>query len=715
MTPVAADKLLDIARAQWRGRRTGPLLRVALAVLLLPVVLNIFLPGSRPIGIMLYGAVIGALYGLIAIGLILVYRANRVVNFAQAGLGAVPAVIALMLITNRGWPYLTVLPVLVAGALALGAVVEIVVIRRFTHAPRLILAVATIGVGQLLAYFEFHTPGWISGKTLPPNQFPTPFSGFSFEFGGTVFTGDHLVTVLVVGLAVAALAAFFRFTRVGVAVRASAENAERAALAGIPVRRLSTLVWMLAALLSAVGIFLRAPLVGLPLGTIIGPSILLYALAAAVVARMESLPLAFVAGLGMGVIDLSVFYSTRDAVLSDAVMLPVILIALLVQRGAVSRARDTGQSTWRTVKEFRPIPSELRGVREVAAARTTLFVLLAIGALGLPFFVGPLYRNDASLLLIYAMIGVSLVVLTGWAGQISLGQFGFVGIGAAVAGGLAANHHWDFFVTVVVAGLVGAGVAVLVGIPALRVQGLFLAVTTLAFAAATRSFFLNRQYFGWLLPKPGAPVLRPVLYGRFDTANDLTFYYLCLVFLVLIVAMARQVRSSRSGRVMVAARDNARGAQSYGVNLARTRLAAFALSGFMAAVAGALFAYQQGAVDAGAFPAISSLKVFAMTVVGGLSTVAGGVAGAVYLISFQRFPMFQSIELFELLATGVGLMVLLMFFPGGLSELGFRARDNFLRWVAARRGIHVPSLVADSLEDDEEPSVPALEPELATK
>jgi branched-chain amino acid transport system permease protein len=689
---------LEILGDLWGGRRSGPALRVLLAALLLPQILDLFLSGTRPLGVLLYGGVIGSLYGLVAIGLILVYRANRVVNFAQAGLGAVPAVVAVLLITSKGWPYLAALPVLVVGCLALGAVVEVVLIRRFATSPRLILAVVTIGVGQLLAYLEFNTPGWISGETLPPSTFPTPFSGFTFELEGAVFTGDHLAAVVMVALAVVALGAFFRFTRIGIAVRASAENAERAALVGIPVRRVSTLVWMIAALLSGIGIFLRAPLVGLSLGTIIGPSILLYALAAAIVARMESLPLAFAAGVGMGVIDLSVYYSTRDAVLSDAVMLPVILVALLLQRGRISRALDTGQETWRTVKEYRPIPAELRAVPEVVGARSGLALLVGGMALGLPFLVGPLYRNDASLLLIYAMIGVSLVVLTGWAGQISLGQFAFVGVGAAVAGGLAANHQWDFFVTVFVAGLAGAAIAVLIGLPAVRVQGLFLAVTTLAFAAATRSFVLNRDYFDWLLPKSGSVIARPVLYGRIDTGDDLAFYYLCLVFLVLTIVMARQLRASRSGRVLVAVRDNARAAQSYGVNLPRTRLAAFALSGFMAAVAGALFAYQQGAVDSGAFPAIASLRVFAMAVVGGLTSVGGAVAGAVYLISFQRFPMFRDIELFELLATGVGLMILLLFLPGGLAELGFRIRDAYLRWVAGRRGIHVPSLVADDLQ-----------------
>ena len=692
--------VLDRARASMPANPwvLGVLKAVA-AVIALPVVMDVFLPGKRPVGTIIYGGVIGALYGLIAIGLILVYRANRVVNFAQAGLGAVPAVVALLLITNHGWSYFAAVPVLLVGAVVLGAAVEILIIRRFANAPRLILAVVTIGVGQLLAYLEFQTPTWVAGQTLPPNEYPTPFSDIRFDIAGTAFRGDHVVALVVVAICVVGLGAFFRFTRVGIAVRASAENAERASLLGVPVRRLSTLVWMIAALLSGVGIFLRAPIVGLSMGTIIGPSILLYALAAAVIGGMEKLPTAFFAGIFMGAIDISVFYSTRDSVLSDAVMLPIILVALLVQRGGLARAYDSGVATWRTVKEFRPVPNELRGVREVVVARYALLGLVVAAALGLPFIVGPGYRNDASLMLIYAIVGVSLVVLTGWAGQISLGQFAFVGVGAAVAGGLAANHHWDFFVTLLVGGMAGAVIAVLIGLPAVRLQGLFLAVTTLAFAAATRSFFLNRRFFDWLLPKPENRVFRPDLYGRIDTDDNLVFYYVCLIFLGLAVLSARQLRNSRSGRVLISARDNSRAAQSYGVNLARTRLAAFAISGFMAAVAGGLLSYQQGAVDSGSFPAIESLKVFTMTVVGGLTSVAGGVAGAVYVIGIRRFPLFEGIRLFELLATGVGLVILLMFLPGGLAEAGYRVRDQYLRWVARRHDIYVPSLVADTLEE----------------
>lgn len=704
---------LDRARGGWSslgGSASGRLAQAAIAVLavlvLLPLGLTLLLPGTRPVGVLLYGAVIGCLYGLIAVGVVLVHRANRVVNFAQAGLGAAPAVLALLLLTDKGVPYLLVLPVLILGALALGALVEIAFIRRFASSPRLVLSVVTIGIAQLLAYVEFQVPKWVSGDVLPPNSFPTPFSGFTTTIGGTVFSGDSLMAVLVSAVAVGGLAVFLRRTRLGKAVRACAENPERAALLGIPVRRIGLVVWMLAAVLSALGIFLRAPLVGLPIGTITGPSILLPALAAAVIARMESLPIAFGAGIALGVVDLSTFYSTKDSRLSTAILLPVILVALLLQRRAFSRAGELAAASYRAVHEPRSVPVQLRGLPEVVRAQRIVWLLVAAAALGAPFAVGPLYRNDATLVLVYALLGLSLVLLTGWAGQISLGQFGFLGIGAAVGGGLAADAQADFFVSVFAAGAVGAVMAVLIGIPALRMPGLYLAVTTLAFAATTSAFFLNRDYFGWVLPEPGNQIVRPVLYGRLDTAGDLEFYYLCLAFLVAGVLSLRAMRSSRTGRVLIASRDNPRAAQAYGIGLVRAKLAAFAMSGFLAAVAGALFAYQQGAVDTGAFPVINSLAVFAMVVVGGLSRPMGAVLGALYLVGLERVPGLRDVELVQLLTTGVGLIILLLLLPGGFTAAVLNVRDNYLRRVAGKRGIDVPSLNADRLQHDEDVHVP---------
>ena len=715
--------------AAWRHPRFGWLFKTAVAYLVIievgvqalfgridvPFVDVGFLELGRkdatlPREVLLSGMVIGALYAVVGMGLILVYRANRIINFAQAQLGALPAVVALLLIAKRGWPYLAVLPIVIIGAAALGAATEVTIIRRFRDAPRLILTVVTIGVSLLLLILEFYAKEWVGGNLIDSLAFDyrSPVSSFTWRWGVVTFKGDHLMTLIVVAAAVVALGAFFRFTDMGVAVRASAENRDRASLLGIPVNRVSTVVWAVAAVLSAIGVFLRGPLVGIPLTGFVGPSILLFGLAAAVMARMESMPMAFGAGLIIGAVNHAVVFSTKRAALTDAVMFVAIVAALLLQRSSLSRAMELGSSSWQTVREYRPVPVELRRLREVVWARRAVVFAVGLVALAAPWIFGDADTGQATLILIYAMIGVSLVVLTGWTGQISLGQFAIAGVASGVASGLAANHGWDFFAAVFTGAMVGAAVAALVGLPALRIQGLFLAVTTLAFAFAVHGYVLKREFFGWMLPDEGAQISRPILYetvdlnseskiGFLEISPDAKFYWVCLAFLALVIALARALRKNRSGRILIGARDNGRLVQAFGVNLAATRLAAFAVSGFIAGIAGALLAYQNTVFESGAFTPEKSIALFVMAVIGGVGSVAGAVLGAVYVVGLPLLPVLRDIEFVEFLTTGLGLLLLLSFLPGGLTEGVYRVRDSALRWVAARHRIHVPSLVADTL------------------
>ena len=673
--------------------------------------LGVPLPVGVPFGIIVNGALLGLLYALLAFGLILVYRAQHIVNFAQAGLGAVPAVTALLLVTNHGLPYLAAVAILVVGSLATGAAVEAGVVRRFRTTPRLLVTVATIGVAQLLLLIELFLPRWIGGSALTPTSFPTPFGGLHAVIGGVVFSGDYLAILVIAPLMMAGLGAFLRYTRTGVAIRASAENADRASGLGIPVHRLSVVVWAVAGLCSGVAVFLQAPVIGLPLGGSVSPIVLLYGLAAAVAARLESMPTALVAGIAIGVIEQSSFAGTNKPDLAAALMLPLILGALLTQRGRLSRAFDTGVSSFRALQEVRPIPSALRGVPAVRRVRSALAAVAVTVAVGAPLVLGESRTGFASLVVIYAMVGLSVVVLSGWAGQISLGQFGFAGIGAVVAGSLATRVHADFFLTLLAAASVGAVVALLIGLPALRVPGLFLAVVTLAFGAFVQYVVLSRDLTGWLLPPEGARVGRPVLYGVIDTTGQAAYYWLCLALLTLVYATVRSLRRTRSGRLFVAVRDNPRAAQSYGIDTTRAKLAAFAVSGAIAALGGALLAFQQQAVDAETYGLTVSIDVFVFTVVGGLTTPAGAVLGATYFEGVRLLGPAVGIPHLEVLATGVGLLALLLALPGGLASAVVRARDTWLRTVAVRHRIDVPVLIrAGAPTKDLPAAVPVLRP-----
>src|SRR3954451_1048697 len=389
-----------------------------------------------PHEIVINGAAIGLLYGLLGMGLILTYRANRIINFTQAQLGSVPAGTALMIMLRKGVNYFLVLPIVVVGAIVLGAVVEILFIRRFRNAPRLIATVATIGVSILLVALELGVQKWITGELISSSSFTTPWTRFHFDVGALRFDGNYIVAPIVTVAICIGLGAFFRFTDMGIAIRASAENGERASLLGIPINRVSTVVWIMAAVMSAIAVFLRAPVTGLTVGSSIGPSVLLYGLAAAVIARMESLPMCVIAGMGIGIVDQSALYGTRKSSLAIAVILPVLLTALLAQKGRLARAMDAGVSTWQAAKEYRPIPQELRNAAQVIMAKGALLNIVLFVAVIFPLIADEKYAGRFTIVVIAAMVGVSLVVLTGWAGQISLGQFGFAGLGAMTAAGM---------------------------------------------------------------------------------------------------------------------------------------------------------------------------------------------------------------------------------------------------------------------------------------
>lgn len=655
---------------------------------------------TPPLGIIVLSGVIGLTYSMLAIGLILIYRANRVLNFAQGEMGAAPALLGVMLIKLEHWPYLVALGVTVVASALIGFLAEVGIVRRFARAPRLVLMIATIGMGLLLAIMQAVVPGWfgvsLSGfggsRTMDASPPETPFGGLHFTITGVRFSGDVIVIVVVAALVVAGLTVFFRRSRVGIAIRASAENSDRASLMGVPVRGLSTIVWVIASVLSAVALFTQSAVTGVRLGISVGPTALIYGLAAAIFARMESFPRALGAGIAIGVLMQSVYYVYNDPYLPGAIAVPVLLVILLMQRGRLSRGEEAGFADHHQASEFRPVPPELRRVPEVQWGRLGLGILGLAALIFVPLMLDIGKKELATVSVIYAIVCVSLVVLTGWSGQISLGQWGLAGVGAFIAGWLGAHLHADFFLTLIVAGFAGAVASLVIGLPALRIRGLFLAATTLAFAISVHVFLLAPRYFGAFLPDDAHPLGRPILYGRFSLEGPLAFYYLTAGILLAALASAAMLRRTRAGRAIIAVRDNTRSAQSYGISASRVKIAAFAISGFWAALAGALFVYHQGAVDQQSFDPTLSITLLTIVVIGGVTSLPGAMLGATYL-GVLRYGGLGSQA--QALATGLGVLVLLMVAPGGLAQAFYSARDGALRWVAKRGSIVVPSLIAD--------------------
>jgi branched-chain amino acid transport system permease protein len=651
-----------------------------------------YLAEKAPWGIVVAGVIVGTVTALLAMGLILIYRTNRFINFAYGSMGSFAGVIAIGLYLQKHVNFWLALAIGVAIGVATGAVVDLIV-RRFRNSSRLILTVASIGIGQMLAVAELlissHALGFISltgGFNIPLNM--------HFDMGVKTLRGDEILIMMVIPPILAGLAWFLLRTDVGIAVRASAENADRALLLGIPIKRLSTIVWMVAGGLAALTFVLKAPFSGVvPGAASAGPVVLLPALAAAVVARMESLPIAFVAGIGLGIMEQVVQWNTSGSpTLQNGLFLVVILAALLLQRGKISRAEESGTSTWSATSVLKPIPEELRRLPEVLWTKWILALVVAVAFIAIPYGWGPTNQFLAALAMVWAITAVSLVVLTGWGGHISLGQFAIVAVGALVAGNLIVDHNTDILVALAAAGAAGALVSLLVGLPALRIKGLYLAVTTLALAVAMDKYVINYNNFPHILP---SNVQRPLFLERIDLNDGYYMYLFCLAFLGLAILASRGIRKARSGRVIIATRDNERAADAAAIPTTQVKLGAFILAGVIAGVAGGLDVLMLTAVESGSFPPYDSINLFATAVIGGLGSVTGAIVG---VLLFRYLETVTALGQIRPLLTGGVLLLVLLALPGGLGQLLYNLRDRALIRVANRRGIIVPSLVADKRE-----------------
>ncbi len=251
-------------------------------------------PGTVPLGVVLKGALFGSATGLLAVGLVLTYRTARIVNFSYGAMGALAGAVAVSLAEGKDWNWALCALIGVASGVLIGAVTERLVIRRFAHAPRLVLTVATIGLAQLFGGAAIYLPTALGAADVIP-RIDTALTDITVDVDPVVLTGNDLLLLAVVPIVLVSLTWFLLRTDAGMAVRGMAENLDRARLLGIPVNQLSLLLWSVGGGLAALAVVLRAPSEGAPLTAAAGPTVLLPALAAAVIVGMGSLWGAFVA------------------------------------------------------------------------------------------------------------------------------------------------------------------------------------------------------------------------------------------------------------------------------------------------------------------------------------------------------------------------------------------------------------------------------------
>lgn len=746
-----------------RAHRAAASLAAAFALVL--IASSVFSSnGVVPVGVYGVGVVGGSLIALHAVGLVLVYRAERIINFSQiqmsalagslfaglvqrrlllvglhaicppclrpprtigelrasgsygldvlrsSGVGDLPGQTPLSTVTDAfggkldagrlaaagapGWllhlQYWLAFVLAIAAAALLVWGLYVLVIKRFHRAPRLILTVLTLGAGHA-AYTIGSVPlrallaagGGAADASRPPGD-------LTVTVAPAVFSLIDVITVILAAGFIAAIGLFLRRSSSGLVLRAAAENPERAQTLGVGVTGVAARAWVLAGIAGGVAAVLTTASVG-PSAALQGGE-LVQTIAAAVAGGLVSIPIAVAAALGIGVVEQAVRWATGATVLVSLLLLAIVLGILLIQRARQSRADIESASTWQATREIRPIPSELRSHRTVRSALVSLAVTAGVVCVGYPWFMSPGQTALAMTTMVYAIIGLSLLVLTGWAGHVSLGQVAF----AAIGGWIAAATGVPFPIALVLGGFAGAVFAVAVGVPALRLRGLHLAVTTLALAGAVSALLLDRHALGRFVRDD---VERPVLLGL-NLDDDRAFYYVVLAILAAAVASTTGMRRHRTARALIACRDNDRAAASFGIDLVRGRLGAFAISGAMAAVAGVVLVTVQRGFQPQSFSADRSIEAFLVTIVGGLGSIAGPIVGALYI---GALGLLRSTPLGALagvlLSPGIGVVVLFLFAPGGIVRLLADARDAWLRRVASRYRIVVPSLLADTGAD----------------
>jgi len=643
----------------------------------------------------------GLIYGILALGLVLVYKGTKILNLAQPFFGLLGAFLCWWLTARAAFlpfdqmtrPRMLVAALITIVLVALNGIsLEKSLFHRLRNAPRLVTLVATLAIGQ-------GTVGLVTilfsrnqrqAETL--RIIPTGLRNI-VELGDVNLTGGDLQTIIVVPLVAVALAMYFKRSRFGVAIRAAAENADAARLLGVSVDRVSMFVWAAGSALAALaGILLAAKDGSLQVSTL-SEGFLVKALAAALIGGLTSLPGALVGGLTVGIGEAIISGYFSDTIgASDLVFFVAVVLLLAFRPQGFFGQRDDAEDTAAFVPAIRDLPRRLQETAYPLVFGWGGKFTFVFFALAVSWVTGSATNDVLTQVMILAMVGVSLTVVMGYTGQISLGHWALAGVGAFSAANLFGRLHVPFLLTLPLVFVIGAVISLAIGLPALRIKGLYLAVVTVTFSYAAELFLFKSDVFGGGTsgrPMP-APQLGPL---DLDDPSNRPLFVLTLALLLVSMALARNVLQSRVGRSFVALRENEKAAATLGVRLAPTRLLAFALSGGIAAVAGLLFAVRVGTVNNTDFHTQTSLLLVLMVIIGGLPTLSGPLLGSFVVFGLPFLLKFDNAWIIPI-GTGILTIVCLTRLRGGLAGLLLRARQSTIEAlveIEEQPGTPVPS------------------------
>jgi ABC-type branched-subunit amino acid transport system ATPase component/ABC-type branched-subunit amino acid transport system permease subunit len=570
----------------------------------------------------------GAVFGALALALVLTYRSSGVLNFGTSAIALHAAYVyaflrqgkLLLLIpglpvsTKLGSP-LGMVPAMVITLIVsavFGLILYVLIFRPLRTAPPVAKAVAALGVSLVVSGIIAQRLGTI--PVAVKAIFPTEL----WKFGSLRMSSDRVYFALTILVVAALLALIFRYTRFGLATRAAAETERGAYLSGVSPDRVAAYNWMLSSAIAGLSGILIAPIV--PLVPVAYTLFIVPALAAAILARFQLVFVAAVAGLVIGMLQSETQYLQTQVSWLPKSGLPELVPLVLIMLVLVVRAR--------------PLPSRgaliLRTLGRAPRPRLVwpMAVIGAIVVLVALFLLHDRLRTGLIVSLIMAIVALSIVVVSGYAGQLSLAQLTLAGVAGFALGPLGTSLHVPFPIAPLLAAVAAAVLGVVIGLPALRIRGLTVAVVTLALAFALEAFWFRNLQF---VSSSGVGIPEPKLFGL-DLGIGaglgyprVAFGVLCLIVLILVAMGVAWLRRSGLGSQMLAIRANERAAAAAGVNVVRVKILVFAIAAFIAGLGGALLAYQQRTITYESFSAVAGLSLFATVYLAGITSVAGGI------------------------------------------------------------------------------------------
>ena len=641
------------------------------------------------IGWLALGVSSGFVYALLALGIVLIFKGSRILNFAHPYFGLLCAFLAWWFTDKASFPPFSWLPFdagtrprfVIGALLALllialnGWAIEHTVIRRLRGAPRLVLLVATLAVAQgalgtVQLLFERNQDQAETFRILPP------LINAQFNIGIQTLTGADIQVFIVTAVVCLAAYIFFTRTKFGVAVRAAAENQEAARLLGIPANRVSSFVWVTGSLLAGVaGILITQVSPPLTLGTL-STGFLVRGLTAALIGGLTSLPGAVVGGVSVGIAESMLRWQTQNTSGVPETILFLAVIAVLAFRpGGLFGQTEETEDKVAFVPTIRELPARLR--QSVAAQGVrALSAVIVVFACALSFVSGEYMNGVFVTVIAYGMVGVSLTVLTGYTGQISLGHWGLAGVGAFTVANLFTRLHVPYLLALVLTVLAGMLVSLIIGLPALRIRGLYLAVATLAFNVAAEIYLFKTHLVGGSTAgiQVEAPKLGPI---NLDSNSNRPMFFFSLFVLLLSLIVARNLARTRTGRGFYALRENEKAAATLGVDLTRYKLLSFAVSGGNAALAGAVYVTYLGFAESTTWTTNRSIVLVSMVMIGGLGSLSGSIFGALVVFGLPLF-FHNSNPWVVSIGTGILLIIVIVRARGGIAGLVQAGRTRLI-------------------------------------